>query len=117
VSSIGDFLLRVPLTLYLQRTSGSATVVAALFLALWTPAVVPAPFAGWLVDRLEVRAVLIAASLAQAAIAALARVCARFDPGHPHARRTAGSRLRRRAASGGFSLVPVIGGGERASPS
>jgi MFS family permease len=70
VSSIGDFLLWVPLTLYLQRTSGSAIVVAGLFLALWTPAVVLAPFAGWLVDRLEARAVLIVASLAQAAIAA-----------------------------------------------
>jgi hypothetical protein len=49
VSSVGDFLLWVPLTLHLQRTSGSAVVVAGLFLALWTPAVVLAPFAGWLV--------------------------------------------------------------------
>jgi len=40
------------------------------FLALWTPAVVLAPFAGWLVDRLDARPVLIAASLAQAAVAA-----------------------------------------------
>lgn len=70
VSSIGDFLLWVPLTLYLQRTNGSAIVVAGLFLALWSPAVLLAPFAGWLVDRLEARALLIAASLAQAAIAA-----------------------------------------------
>ena len=70
VSSIGDFLLWVPLTLYLQRTNGSAIVVAGLFLALWSPAVVLAPFAGWLVDRLEARAVLIVASLAQAGIAA-----------------------------------------------
>jgi MFS family permease len=70
VSSIGDFLLWVPLTLYLQRTGGSALVVAGLFLALWTPAVVLAPFAGWLVDRLEARAVLIVASVAQAAVAA-----------------------------------------------
>ena len=70
VSSIGDFLLWVPLTLYLQRTNGSALVVAGLFLALWSPAVVLAPFAGWLVDRLEARAVLIVASVAQAGIAA-----------------------------------------------
>ena len=70
VSSVGDFLLWVPLTLYLQRTNGSALVVAGLFLALWSPAVVLAPFAGWLVDRLEARAVLIVASFAQAAIAA-----------------------------------------------
>jgi len=70
VSSVGDFLLWVPLTLYLQHTTGSAIVVAGLFLALWTPAVVLAPFAGWLVDRLEARAVLIVASFAQAAVAA-----------------------------------------------
>ena len=70
VSSIGDFLLWVPLTLYLQRTSGSAIVVAGLFLALWSPAVLLAPFAGWLVDRLEARAVLIVASLGQAVVAA-----------------------------------------------
>jgi predicted MFS family arabinose efflux permease len=69
ISSIGDFLLWVPLTLYLQRTTGSAIAVAGLFLALWSPAVVLAPFAGYLVDRLEARAVLIVASLAQAAIA------------------------------------------------
>lgn len=70
VSSIGDFLLWVPLTLYLQQKNGSALVVAGLFLALWSPAVLLAPFAGWLVDRLEARAVLIVASLAQAGIAA-----------------------------------------------
>ena len=70
VSSIGDFLLWVPLTLYLQRTSGSAIVVAGLFLALWSPAVLLAPFAGWLVDRLEARAVLIVASVGQAVVAA-----------------------------------------------
>src|ERR1051325_907030 len=70
VSSIGDFLLWVPLTLYLQRTNGSALVVAGLFLALWSPAVVLAPFAGWLVDRLGGRAVLIVASLREGGIAA-----------------------------------------------
>jgi MFS family permease len=70
VSAAGDFLLWVPLTLYLQRTTGSGFVVAGLFLALWTPVVVLAPVAGHLVDRLEARAVLIVASLAQAGIAA-----------------------------------------------
>jgi len=70
VSSVGDFLLWGPLTLHLQRTTGSGIAVAALFVALWTPVVVLAPVAGLLVDRLEARAVLIVASLAQAAVAA-----------------------------------------------
>ena len=55
VSSAGDFLLWVPLTLYLQRTTGSGVVVAGLFLALWTPVVVLAPAAGFIVDGLEAR--------------------------------------------------------------
>ena len=70
VSSAGDFLLWVPLTLHLRAMHGSGLVVAGLFLALWTPVVVLAPAAGLLVDRLEARAVLIVASLAQAAISA-----------------------------------------------
>jgi MFS family permease len=70
VSSAGDFLLWVPLTLYLQEKTGSGIVVAGLFLALWTPVVVLAPAAGYLVDRFEARAVLIAASVAQAVVAA-----------------------------------------------
>jgi MFS family permease len=70
VSSAGDFLLWVPLTLHLRAMNGSGLVVAGLFLALWTPVVVLAPAAGLLVDRLEARGVLIVASLAQAAISA-----------------------------------------------
>jgi MFS family permease len=70
VSSAGDFLLWVPLTLHLRAMHGSGFVVAGLFLALWTPVVVLAPAAGLLVDRLEARAVLIVASLAQAAVSA-----------------------------------------------
>lgn len=70
VSSAGDFLLWVPLTLHLRAMHGSGIVVAGLFLALWTPIVVLAPAAGLLVDRLEARAVLIVASLAQAVISA-----------------------------------------------
>jgi MFS family permease len=70
ISALGDFLLWVPLTLHLQETTGSGLAVAALFVALWTPVVVLAPVAGLLVDRLEARALLIAASLAQALVAA-----------------------------------------------
>jgi MFS family permease len=70
ISALGDFLLWVPLTLHLQETTGSGIAVAALFVALWAPVVVLAPVAGMLVDRLEARAVLLVASLAQAAVSA-----------------------------------------------
>jgi MFS family permease len=70
ISAAGDFILWVPLTLHLQAMTHSGIAVAALFIALWAPVVVLAPLAGLLVDRLEARGVLLAASLAQAAIAA-----------------------------------------------
>jgi MFS family permease len=70
ISALGDFLLWIPLTLHLQEISGSGLAIAGLFLALWTPVVVLAPVAGMVVDRVEARAVLLVASLAQAAIAA-----------------------------------------------
>ena len=70
LSALGDFLLWVPLTLHLHAMTGSGVAVAALFVALWAPIVVLAPVAGLLVDRLEARALLLVASLAQAALAA-----------------------------------------------
>jgi MFS family permease len=70
ISALGDFILWIPLTLHLQETTDSGIAVAALFVALWAPVVVLAPVAGLIVDRLEARAVLLAASLAQMAIAA-----------------------------------------------
>jgi Na+/melibiose symporter-like transporter len=70
ISALGDFLLWIPLTLHLQEMTDSGFAVAALFLALWSPVVILAPLAGLLVDRMEARAVLLVASLAQAAIAA-----------------------------------------------
>jgi MFS family permease len=70
VSAAGDFILWVPLTLHLQEMTDSGLAVAALFIALWAPVVVLAPLAGLVVDRLEARGVLLAASLGQAAIAA-----------------------------------------------
>jgi hypothetical protein len=69
LSALGDFLLWVPLTLHLHAMTGSGVAVAALFVALWAPIVVLAPVAGLLVDRLEARALLLVASLAQAALA------------------------------------------------
>ena len=70
ISALGDFLLWIPLTLHLQETTDSGLAVAALFVALWAPVVVLAPVAGLAVDRMEARGVLLAASLAQLAIAA-----------------------------------------------
>jgi MFS family permease len=70
ISALGDFLLWIPLTLHLQEMTGSGLAVAALFVALWAPVVVLAPLAGLVVDRLEARAVLVAASIAQVAFAA-----------------------------------------------
>jgi MFS family permease len=112
VSSIGDFLLWVPLTLYLQRTNGSAIVVAGLFLALWSPAVLLAPLAGWLVDRLEARAVLIVASLAQAGVAASLAFVLDSTPAILVLAVLLGIGFSV-AQPAEFSLVPVIGGATR----
>lgn len=70
VSAMGDFLLWIPLTLQLRAITGSGIAVAGLLIALWAPVVVLAPIAGLLTDRLEARALLLLASLAQAAVAA-----------------------------------------------
>jgi MFS family permease len=69
ISALGDFLLWIPLTLHLQRVSGSAIAIAALMICLWAPIVLLAPAAGLLVDRVETRRLLLCASLAQAAVA------------------------------------------------
>jgi MFS family permease len=109
VSALGDFLLWIPLTLYLQETTDSGLAVAALFVALWAPAVLLAPVAGLLVDRTEARAVLCVASLCQAAVAAALALA--LD--------SVGAILVLAALLGvgfaiaqpaEFSLVPVIGG-------
>jgi MFS family permease len=70
ISALGDFLLWIPLTLHLHEQTGSGVAVAALMICLWAPVVLLAPAAGLLADRVETRALLICASLAQAAIAA-----------------------------------------------
>ena len=69
LSALGDFFALVPLALYLERETGSALVVAALFFALWSPAIFLAGPAGLLADRFDPRRVLVVASLAQAAVA------------------------------------------------
>jgi hypothetical protein len=70
ISALGDFLLWIPLTLHLQRITGSGIAIAGLMICLWAPIVLLAPAAGLLADRIETRRLLICASVAQAVVAA-----------------------------------------------
>ena len=112
ISALGDFLLWIPLTLHLQEMSDSGIAVAALFIALWAPAVLLAGPAGLIVDRMEARGLLIAASLAQMlvaaglalaldSVAAILVLAALLGVGFAVAQPAE------------FALVPVIGGPER----
>ena len=77
LSSLGDALALIPLTLHIEEETGSGLAVAALLIALWGPVALLAPVAGALVDRVETRGLLIRVSLAQAVVvAALAFVSA-----------------------------------------
>ena len=69
LSALGDWLALVPLSLELQETTGSGIVVALLFVAVWSPAIVLAGPAGLLADRYDTRRVLLFVSLAQALVA------------------------------------------------
>jgi MFS family permease len=111
ISSTGDFLLWVPLTLHLQEMNGSGLAVAALFIALWSPVVLLAPVAGLVADRFESRRVLLVASLCQVAVAAclalaldsvaaILVLAALLGVGFAFAQPAE------------FALVPVIGGSE-----
>jgi MFS family permease len=68
LSALGDLLGFVPLALRVQGQTGSGLAVAALFIALWSPAFVLARPAGLLADRVESRRLLITVALAQAAV-------------------------------------------------
>jgi MFS family permease len=69
ISMFGDLLAFVPIALHLQEESGSGLVVAAMFVALWSPMFFLAGPAGLVVDRYEPRRVLLVAVLAQAVVA------------------------------------------------
>ena len=69
LSALGDWLALVPLALHLQETTDSGIVLALLFVAFWSPAVVLAGPAGLLADRVDPRRVLVLVSIAQAAVA------------------------------------------------
>ena len=68
LSSVGDYLALITLTLRMEDT-GSGWAVAALLLTGLVPPVVLAPLAGLLVDRLETVRVLVLAAVLQAAVA------------------------------------------------
>jgi MFS family permease len=69
LSSLGDVLAAVALTIRVHDLTGSALAVAALLLADLVAHVVVAPWAGMLVDRVETVRVLVVVSLGQAAVA------------------------------------------------
>jgi MFS family permease len=75
LSSLGDFLLWVPVALHLEALTGSAFAVSAFFLALFGPVVAFGGLAGRLADRVENARLVWTVSLAQAVVvAALALV-------------------------------------------
>ena len=51
LSALGDWLALIPLALHVQERGGSGFAVAALFIALWSPAALLAGPAGLLADR------------------------------------------------------------------
>jgi hypothetical protein len=68
VSWLGDEVALVALTLRLQTDGRGAGAVAALLIANLVPIVLLSGVVGQLVDRYDNRALLVASSLAQAAI-------------------------------------------------
>jgi MFS family permease len=69
LSSLGDVLAAVALTIRIHDLTGSGLAVAALLLADLVAHVALAPWAGTLVDRVETVRVLVTVSLGQAAVA------------------------------------------------
>src|SRR4051812_28651610 len=67
LSALGDWLALVALALHVEAATGSSLALAALFFALWSPAVLLAGPAGLIADRVESRALLIGAGVAAAA--------------------------------------------------
>ena len=69
LSALGDWLALVPLALHLEETTGSGILVALLFVAIWSPAIVLAGPAGLLADRFDTRHVLLVVSLSEVVVA------------------------------------------------
>src|SRR5215208_8012094 len=68
LSAAGDAVLWILLALHIGNTTDSALAVSAMFVCLWGPVVALGGLAGRIVDRRENRRLLIAVSLAQAAV-------------------------------------------------
>ena len=71
LSAMGDMLALIALVLAVHDLTASGLAVSALLATTLVPVVAMAPVAGLLVDRFENVRVLVAASLAQAAVAAV----------------------------------------------
>jgi MFS family permease len=70
LSAVGDAVLWVLLALHVGAETDSAIATSAVFICLWGPVVALGGVAGRIVDRHENRRLLIAVSLAQAAVVA-----------------------------------------------
>jgi MFS family permease len=68
LSALGDWLAIVPLALHVQERSDAGIAVAALFIALWSPAAILAGPAGLLADRRSPARLLTGCSLLAAAL-------------------------------------------------
>ncbi|MDO3701659.1 MFS transporter [Micromonospora sp. C28SCA-DRY-2] len=68
IASCGDFLVASALTLALQSAGAGGLAVSGVLLAATLPLVVLAPLTGRLADRVDSRAILVVAGLAQAGI-------------------------------------------------
>jgi Na+/melibiose symporter-like transporter len=108
LSAAGDLLALIVLALQVHELTGSGLAVSALFATTLVPVVALAPLAGLVADRLESVRVLVAASLAQAAVAAALAFTG--DPAAILALATllaAGGALAQPAE---FTLVPAVAG-------
>jgi MFS family permease len=70
LSSLGDRVALVPLALLVEQRGDSGLAVAALFIAMWSPAALLAGPAGLLADRVSPQRLLTLSSLAAAALCA-----------------------------------------------
>src|SRR5918997_2562664 len=111
LSSAGDLLALIVLALQVHALTGSGLAVSALFASTLVPMVALAPLAGVVADRFESVRVLVAASLAQAAVAAtlafttdLAAILALSSL------LTAGNAFAQPAE---FTLIPAVAGARR----
>jgi MFS family permease len=63
VSNLGDGVHRIAVLWWARQATGSNLIVVMVALATVVPAVVAAPFAGWMVDRLPRRSLMIGSDL------------------------------------------------------